>query len=94
MTKDEIKAKAQEAISDAKLKIQEFDAKKDGITAELKEEFQEKIELLKAKKDLLQSKIDSLDDDAEDKWEEIKDILGDSIKSFKEGFTNLGRLFS
>jgi len=93
MTKDELKAKANEALADAKSKIQEFDAKKDNIAAELKEEFQEKIEILKAKKDLLQSKIDSLDDNAEDKWEEIKDILGDSLKSFKEGFSNLGRLF-
>jgi Skp family chaperone for outer membrane proteins len=94
MTKDEIKAKAQEALADAKSKIQEFDAKKDHIAADLREEFQEKIELLKKKKDLLQSKIDTLDDDAEDKWDDIKDILSDSLKSFKEGFSNLGRLFN
>jgi Skp family chaperone for outer membrane proteins len=94
MTKDEIKAKAQEALADAKSKIQEFDAKKDHIAADLREEFQEKIELLKKKKDLLQAKIDALDDDAEDKWDDIKDILSDSLKSFKEGSSNLGRLFN
>ncbi len=93
MTKEELKAKANEALADAKSKIQEFDAKKDHITGELKEEFREKIEILKEKKDLLQAKIDTLDDDAEDKWDEIKEVLSDSLKSFKEGFTNLGRLF-
>lgn len=93
MTKEEIKAKAAEAIADAKSKIQELDAKKDDLSAALKEEFLEKIEVLKAKKDALEAKIDTLDDDAEDKWEEIKDVLGDSLKSFKEGFANLGRLF-
>lgn len=93
MTKEEIKAKAGEALADAKTKIQELDAKKDSISAELQAEFQEKIEALKAKKDTLEAKIDGLEDDAEEKWEEIKDILGDSLKSFKEGFANLGRLF-
>ncbi|WP_026965830.1 hypothetical protein [Algoriphagus terrigena] len=93
MTKEEIKAKAGEALAEAKSKIQELDAKKDGLSAELKEEFMEKVEVLKAKKDALEAKIDALQDDADDSWEEIKDILADSLKSFKEGFTNLGRLF-
>lgn len=93
MTKDEIKAKASEALADAKSTIQELDAKKDTLSAELKEEFEEKVNALKAKKDALEAKIDALEDDAEDKWEEIKDVLGDSLKSFKDGFTNLGRLF-
>lgn len=93
MTKEEIKAKAGEALADAKSKIQEFDAKKDHLSSELKAEFQEKIEVLKAKKEALESKIDSIEDDAEDKWDEVKEILGDSLKSFKEGFSNLGRLF-
>lgn len=93
MTKEEIKAKASEALADAKSKIQELDAKKDSISEELKSEFQEKMDALKAKKDALEAKIDDLEEDAEEKWEEIKDILGDSLKSFKEGFANLGRLF-
>jgi SMC interacting uncharacterized protein involved in chromosome segregation len=93
MTKDEIKAKASEALADAKSTIQELDAKKDTLSAELKEEFEEKVNALKAKKDALEAKIDALEDGAEDKWEEIKDVLGDSLKSFKDGFTNLGRLF-
>lgn len=93
MTKDEIKAKASEALADAKSTIQELDAKKDTLSAELKEEFEEKVNVLKAKKDALEAKIDALEDDAEDKWEEIKDVLSDSLKSFKDGFTNLGRLF-
>lgn len=93
MTKEEIKAKASEALADAKSKIQELDAKKESISAELKEEFQEKINEMKAKKDSLEAKIDAIEDDAEDKWEEIKDVLGDSLQSFKEGFTNLRRLF-
>lgn len=93
MTKEEIKAKAGEALAEAKSKIKELDAKKDGLSAELKEEFQEKVTALKAKKEALETKIDELEDDAEDKWDEIKDVLGDSLKSFKEGITNLGRLF-
>lgn len=80
-------------MADAKAKIQELDDKKDSISAELKAEFQEKIEAIRAKKDELEAKIDALEDDAEDKWEEVKDILADSLQSFKEGFVNLGRLF-
>jgi predicted nucleic acid-binding Zn-ribbon protein len=80
-------------LADAKAKIQELDDKKDSISAELKAEFQEKIEAIRAKKDELEAKIDALEDDAEDKWEEVKDILADSLQSFKEGFVNLGRLF-
>jgi predicted nucleic acid-binding Zn-ribbon protein len=93
MNKEEIKLKASEALADAKAKIQELDDKKDSISAELKAEFQEKIEAIRAKKDELEAKIDAIEDDAEDKWEEIKDILADSLQSFKEGFVNLGRLF-
>lgn len=93
MNKEELKAKAYEALDEAKAKIQELDAKKDALSAELKAEFEEKIGELKAKKEELSVKLDALEDDAEDKWEEIKDIVGDSLASFKEGFRNLGRLF-
>jgi chromosome segregation ATPase len=93
MNKEEIKLKASETLADAKAKIQELDDKKDSISTELKAEFQEKIEAIRVKKDELEAKIDALEDDAEEKWEEIKVILGDSLQSFKEGFSNLGRLF-
>jgi chromosome segregation ATPase len=94
MTKEELKAKASEALADAKSRIKEYDEKKDDLSAELKQEFQEKIDALKTKKEALEAKIDALEDDAEDKWDEIKEVLGDSLKSFKEGISNLGRLFN
>jgi predicted nucleic acid-binding Zn-ribbon protein len=93
MNLEELRGKAAEALAEAKIKIEELDAKKDSISAELKEEFQEKIEELRSKKEELAAKIEELEEVAEDRWDEIKDVLGDSMKSFKEGFTNLGKLF-
>jgi DNA repair exonuclease SbcCD ATPase subunit len=93
MTKEELKATANEALTDAKTKIQELLDKSEGISSELKSEFDEQVAILKTKKEELELKLDELEDQSEDKWEEIKDILGDSVQSFKEGFTNLGRLF-
>lgn len=93
MKKEEIKAKALEALADAKAKLQELQSKRSSISADLREDFDQQMAAMKAKKDELEAKLDSMEDKAEEKWEEVKDVLGDSLRSFKEGFTHLGRLF-
>lgn len=94
MKKEEIKAKATEALTEAKSKLEELQGKRESMTAELKEEFDEKVILLKVKKKELELKLERMEDQSEEKWDEIKDVLGDSIQSFKDGFTNLGKLFN
>lgn len=93
MNKAELKNKAKTTIDEAYSKISELEGKRDQITGDLKSEFDEKISLLKAKGEELKSKISSLEDEGEDKWDEVKDILADSMDSFKEGFAKLGKLF-
>lgn len=93
MNKAEIKNSAKTTIDEAYAKISELEGKREEIKGDLKSEFDEKIKLLKAKGEELKSKISSLEDEGEDKWEEVKDVLSDSLDSFKEGFAKLGKLF-
>lgn len=93
MNKEEIKSKAKKAIDEAYAKISELEGRRDQLTGELKADFDEKIISLKAKGEELKSKISSFEDKGEDKWDEVKDVLSDSMDSFKEGFAKLGKLF-
>lgn len=93
MNKADIKNKAKNTIDEAYAKISEMEGKRDQITGDLKSEFDDKIKLLKVKGEELKLKISSLEDEGEDKWDEIKDVLADSMDSFKEGFAKLGKLF-
>lgn len=93
MNKADIKNNAKKIIDEAYAKISELEGKRDQITGELKSEFDDKIKLLKAKGEDLKLKISSLEDEGEDKWDEVKDVLADSMDSFKEGFAKLGKLF-
>jgi vacuolar-type H+-ATPase subunit D/Vma8 len=63
------------------------------MSSELKAEFDEKIKTLKAKGEELKQKIGSYEDEGEDKWDEVKEVLIDSMDSFKQGFVKLGKLF-
>jgi len=93
MNKAEIKNKAKNAIDEAYAKISELESKRDHMSSELRGEFDEKIKALKAKGEELKQKISSYEEEGEDKWDEVKDILSDSMESFKEGFSKLGKLF-
>jgi len=93
MNKADIKNNAKKIIDEAYAKISELEGKRDQITGELKSEFDDKIKLLKSKGEELKLKISSLEDEGEDKWDEVKDVLADSMDSFKEGFAKLGKLF-
>ncbi|MGM0945525.1 MAG: hypothetical protein ACQEW9_10100 [Bacteroidota bacterium] len=93
MNTEEIKAKFKSALSEAKTKLADLEAKREDLSDNLKAEFDEKLAQMKAKKDDLEKKLDQLEDTSEDKWDEVKDHLSDAASSFKEGFSKLGKLF-
>lgn len=93
MNKEEIKSELKGQLDKLFTKIDELEVKKDEATGEAKALYAEKLQDLKDTKEDLKTKYDSLLEASEEKWEEIKDSLSDSMESFKEGFSKLGNLF-
>ncbi|MFK7755630.1 MAG: hypothetical protein AB8B53_01720 [Flavobacteriales bacterium] len=93
MNKEEVKTELKGQLDKLFVKIDELEAKKDQATGEAKELYSEKLQDLKDTTIDLKTKYDSLLEASEEKWEEIKDTLSDSLSSFKEGFSKLGDMF-
>lgn len=87
------KEKVKKQIDEMDDLIGVWEAKIEGIKAEAKAEYKEKIADLKAKRNKVKDKYDELADAAEDKWEEAKDVFSSASESFGEGFKRLKSLF-
>jgi phage host-nuclease inhibitor protein Gam len=93
MEREEFKVKAKQTIDDLFVHIDKLEAKMNKAKASSKEKYKTEIDELKLKGAELQSKYDKLEDAMEDKWEEVKAAFQESIPSFKQGFSVLGRIF-
>jgi 1,2-phenylacetyl-CoA epoxidase catalytic subunit len=93
MDREEFKKKAMQSLNEIFARIDELDAKKDKVKANVKAEYEEKLSRLKTQKANLQQKYEKLTDASEEKWEEVKDGFNNATKSLNEGFSELLSLF-
>lgn len=93
MDKEEFKKKAKQSLNEIFARIDELDAKKNKVKANVKAEYEEKLSRLKTQKANLQQKYEKLTDTSEEKWEEVKDGFNNAKKALNEGFSELLSLF-
>ena len=93
MDKETFKLEANKRIDDISEKIDILTAKKDAAVAEWKEEYNDKLIMLKEKKAVVKQRFDELEGASEEKWEEVKAGFSAASESFKEGFSKLTALF-
>ena len=93
MDKEAFKKKAKQSLNEIFARIDELDAKKDKVKANVKAEYEEKLSRLKTQKANLQQKYEKLTYASEEKWEEVKDGFNNAIKTLNEGFSELLSLF-
>jgi len=93
MDREEFKKKAMQSLNEIFARIDELDAKKDKVKANVKAEYEEKLSRLKTQKANLQQKYEKLTDASEEKWEEVKDGFNNATKSLNEGFSELLSMF-
>lgn len=93
MDRDSLKTEAQKAIDSIFANIDELEAKKDGVKAEVKAEYEKRLSELKAKKAELQDKYNKLAGASQDKLNEVQAAFSSAAVSFKEGISKLTSLF-
>ncbi|MEA1874287.1 MAG: hypothetical protein U9N51_07670 [Bacteroidota bacterium] len=70
-----------------------MEAKADGMKADIKSEYLDKLSALKESRKDLQCKFDKLKNSTDEKWEETKNAFSSASDSFKEGFSDLFSMF-
>jgi DNA repair exonuclease SbcCD ATPase subunit len=93
MDRESLKTEAQKAIDSIFANIDELEAKKDGVKAEVKAEYEKRLSELKAKKAELQDKYNKLAGASQDKLNEVQAAFSSAAGSFKEGISKLTSLF-
>ncbi len=93
MEREEFKQKAKQAIDDVFSEIEKLELKMSKARADAKVKYADDIENLKKKKAEMESLYNKLENNVEEKWEEIRTAFIESAPSFREGFSRLGRIF-
>ncbi len=94
MTKEEFKFKAKQSIDEVSAKINELNAKRASVKADVKSKYEDALEDLKSKRDILEAKYHELKNSTDDKWEEVRDAFSSASNSFKDGLSKISSLFS
>ena len=93
MTKEEFERKAHQAIDDFSNKIDELNQKSKDLSADLKQEYDEKIARLHQERDELRTRMDNFNADAQVTWDDAKDDFAHALENLKSGFRKLTGLF-
>jgi DNA-binding transcriptional regulator GbsR (MarR family) len=93
MDKQAFKAQAKKQIDEVIEKIDTLEAKSDQVRENLKDTYQEQIRNLKSQKEVLKNKYASMEDAAEEKWDEFKEAFAEGAESFQEGVSKLTAVF-
>ncbi len=93
MEREKFKEDAKQFIDKIFARIDELEAKKDRVTEDKKQEYEEMLASLRQRKKLLLDKYNNLSSSAEDKWEEARITFSDASESFKDGFDKIASLF-
>jgi len=94
MDRNEFKELAKSKIDNLFKHIDELEAKKESVSAEMSKTYDEKINKLKESKTHLQQQYQQLSETADDKWEDVKTAFSKSSASFKNGLDELTKIFN
>lgn len=93
MDKLKFKIKTLEAIDSIFDQTQKMEEKRNRLNENMKQKYDKQIDALKKRRKEMKEKLDELEDSSEENWEEVKDTLSVSLKHYKAGFAELGKLF-
>lgn len=94
MNRIEFKLLALEKIDTAFDKLQKLENKKNEVKSELKQKYEKQVEELNRRKKELQENFKAVENATDANWKEKEQIYSASLKHFKEGFTELEKLFN
>lgn len=92
MNKEEAKAKAKNSIDQITEKIESMERKKDEITSDVKNEFEEQIKNLKSLRTEMRQKYDEMKQKTDARWEEAQEAFSRASNKFEQGFSELKEL--
>jgi len=93
MTREEFKEKAKQGIDELFTKIDELEKKKDDVTDDLKNSYNDQISELNKRKEELKLKFLKLMGATDQDWEEHKNSFDSTYATFKEGYYKLSSFF-
>lgn len=93
MDKEELKETAGKVIDEMSHQLTELNSKKEQISSDAMEKYNESVEELQNKIKDLKSKYEELKNNAPESIEEYKKVFADAGNSFKQGFSKLSALF-
>jgi len=93
MDKHELRREFKDKIDEAFHNIQKLENKSEEMSGRKKEELDEKIAELQAKKDKMDSFYEELLNSSEEKVEEVNTHFKKSLVNFKEGFKEISEAF-
>jgi len=91
MNKQEFRIKAHQKVEELIAEYEKLDQKKDTLSANLRNKYNQQMESLRKKRSELEDNLKKIEEN--DKWEEKKEIFNKSLEHYKNGFSELGKLF-
>ena len=89
----EFKLKTLETIDNTFDQLDKLEQKKDDLNDSLKQRYDEQMASLKKQRAELKMTLEELENNSESNWDETKEIISKSMKHYKSGFEELGKLF-
>lgn len=93
MDREKFRAEAKKTLNEFNEKISILEAKAKKAQANLRADFDEKIDELKVKRDKVKERYDKLSGATDEKWVEVKAAFSAASDDFREGFSKLGSIF-
>lgn len=93
MDKLNFKIKTIETIDSIFDQVEKMEQKKDQLNENMKQKYDDQNKALNERRNGLKKKLDEIENSSEKNWEEAKEALSASLKHYKAGFEELGKLF-
>mgnify|MGYP001551165300 CR=1 FL=1 len=92
MDKEEAKVKAKNSIDQITEKIESMEQKKDEITSDVKNEFEEQMKNIKSLRTEMRQKYDEMKQKTDARWEDAQEAFSLASNKFEQGFSELKEL--
>lgn len=93
MDKQEFRSKAHLAVEKLISNVENLEKKKDEVSADMKDKYNQKITSLHKKKAELLENLERIEARQGENWQERKEIFNNSLEHYKAGFEELSKLF-
>ncbi len=89
----DFKLKTLEAIDNIFDQMEKLELKRDSLSESFKKSYDQQMAALKMRRSELKSTLEGLEKTSEANWNEAKEVVSESMKHYKAGFEELGKLF-